>query len=38
MQKILSYNILSTPVLVINEKVVSTGRVLSVKDVMDILK
>ncbi len=38
MQKILSYNILSTPALVINEKVVSTGRVLSVKDVMDILK
>lgn len=38
MQKIMSYNILSTPALVINEKVVSTGRVLSVNDIMEILK
>lgn len=38
MQKIMSYNILSTPALVINEKVVSSGRVLSVNDIKEILK
>ena len=34
----MSYNILSTPALVINEKVVSTGRVLSVKEIKEIIK
>lgn len=38
MEKIMSYNILSTPALVINEKVVSTGRVLSVKEIKEIIK
>lgn len=38
MQKIMSYNVLSTPALVINEKVVSSGRVLSVTDIKEILK
>ena len=37
-QKIISYNILSTPALVINEKVVSSGRVLSVNAIKEILK
>jgi small redox-active disulfide protein 2 len=37
-KKIISYNVISTPALVINEKVVSTGKVLSKKEVTQILQ
>ena len=36
-QKIIEYGILMTPGLVIDDKVVSTGRVLPVKDIIEIL-
>jgi small redox-active disulfide protein 2 len=32
-EKIMSYGIMSTPALVIDEKVVATGRVLKTKDI-----
>lgn len=35
--KIMEYNILSTPGLVINEKVVSAGKVLSQAEIMTLL-
>lgn len=35
--KIMSYNVIQTPVLVINEKVVLKGQVPSVKQVKEIL-
>ncbi len=35
--KIMSYNVMQTPVLVINEKVVVKGQVPSVKQVKEIL-
>ncbi|HUX94113.1 MAG TPA: thioredoxin family protein [Bacteroidales bacterium] len=35
--KIMSYNVMQTPVLVINEKVVLKGQVPSVKQVKEIL-
>lgn len=38
MKDILAYDILSTPALVINEKVVSSGRIPSVADVQNWLK
>ena len=38
MKKIISYNILMTPGLVINEKVVSSGKVLSKADVEKVIK
>ncbi|MGG6431898.1 thioredoxin family protein [Anoxybacillus sp. D401a] len=36
--KIMSYGVMSTPALVVNEKVVSTGKLLSVDEVMGLLK
>jgi len=35
--KIMSYGVMSTPALVINQKVVVTGRVPSVAEIKDIL-
>jgi small redox-active disulfide protein 2 len=35
--KIMSYGIMRTPALVIDEKVISSGRVLSVKEVKELL-
>lgn len=37
-EKMMSYGIMSTPALVVNEKVVSAGKVLSVNDIETILK
>ena len=37
-QKILSYGIMRTPALVINEKVVLTGRVPSLKELKEIIE
>ncbi|ACJ33923.1 thioredoxin family protein [Anoxybacillus flavithermus] len=37
-EKIMSYGVMSTPALVINEKVVSTGKLLSVDEVLRLLK
>ena len=36
--KIMEYNIFSLPALVINEKVVSAGKKLSLPEVMELLK
>lgn len=38
MQKIASYGVMSTPALVINEKVVSMGKVLKKEDIIKLLK
>ncbi len=38
MGKIIEYGIMSTPALVINEKVVSSGRVLSSEEIKKLLK
>lgn len=37
LNKIMSFGVLMTPGLVINEKVVSFGRVLSVKDIAELI-
>ena len=37
-KKIMEYGVMMTPGLVIDEKVVSTGRVLSAKDIEKLLK
>lgn len=37
LQKIMEYGVMSTPALVINEKVVAKGKVLSVKDIKKLL-
>jgi small redox-active disulfide protein 2 len=37
LKEIMSYGIMSTPALVIDEKVVSSGRLLSVSDVIKLL-
>ncbi len=37
MQSIVSYGVMSTPALVIDEKVVSTGKVLSPKEIEKLL-
>ncbi len=34
---VMSYNVMSTPIVVINEKVASAGKVLSVKEIKEIL-
>ena len=36
-QKIISYSVLTTPGLVINEKVVSSGKVLSKKEIVAVI-
>lgn len=38
LNKIMDYGVMMTPALVIDEKVVSSGKALSVNDVKDILK
>lgn len=37
MKDILGYGVMSTPALVVDEKVVSTGKVLSPKDIIKLL-
>lgn len=37
MQKIMAYNVVSTPVLVINEKIVASGRLLEADEVESLL-
>lgn len=36
--KIMEYNVMSTPGLVIDGKVVSTGKLLSVTEIVDLIK
>lgn len=38
MQKVMGYGVMSMPALVINEKVVSSGRVLKASEIADLLK
>lgn len=38
MQEIMKYGVMSTPALVIDEKVVATGRVLSVEQIEKLIK
>jgi small redox-active disulfide protein 2 len=38
MMKIMEYQVVSTPALVINGEVVSTGKVLSIDEVLDLIK
>jgi len=38
LEEMMKYNILSSPALVIDEKLVATGKVLSVSELMDLLK
>ncbi len=37
-EKIISYGIMQTPALVVDEKVLSVGKVLSVEEILSILK
>lgn len=37
-QDIMSYGVMSTPALVIDEQVVSTGRVLKTQDIVQLLR
>ncbi|MCX6051657.1 MAG: thioredoxin family protein [Campylobacterales bacterium] len=37
-QKIMEYGVMSTPALVIDGKVLSTGKVLSVSDIIELIK
>jgi small redox-active disulfide protein 2 len=37
-RKIMGYGVMSTPALVIDEKVVSTGKVLKTSEIKDLLK
>ncbi|WP_461201196.1 thioredoxin family protein [Anoxybacillus sp. TBDG-1] len=36
--KIMSYGVMSTPALVVNEKVISAGKLLSVDEIKELLK
>ncbi|MDD2951167.1 MAG: thioredoxin family protein [Sulfuricurvum sp.] len=38
LQKIMGYGVMSTPGLVIDGKVVSTGKVLSVNEIVELIK
>ena len=38
LMKIMEYNVMSLPALVVNEKVVSKGKKLSIDEVKDLLK
>ena len=38
MEKVMSYGVMSMPALVVDEKVVSTGKVLKSKDIQNLLK
>ncbi len=38
LDKIMDYNVMMTPALVIDEKVVSAGKLLSVSDVVKLIK
>ena len=38
MQKVMEYGVMSLPALVVNEKVVSTGKVLKAADVEKLLR
>lgn len=38
MQRIIAYGVMSTPALVINEKVVSQGRILSKEDIIKLIE
>lgn len=38
MGRIIAYGVMSTPALVINEKVVSQGRILSKEDIIKLIK
>ena len=38
MQKVMEYGVMSMPAVVVNEKVVSTGRILKVAEVEKLLK
>lgn len=37
-EKIVSYGVMSTPALVVDEKVISSGKILSVKEIENIIK
>ena len=37
LQKVVSYGVMSTPALVINEKIASVGRVLSVSEIENLI-
>lgn len=37
-REIMKYNVMSTPALVINDKVVSTGKLLSVSEIKKLLE
>lgn len=38
MQRIIAYGVMSTPALVINEKVVSQGRILNKEDIIKLIE
>jgi len=38
MERIIAYGVMSTPALVINERVVSQGRILSKEDIIKLIK
>lgn len=38
MQKIMEYGVMRMPVLVVNEKVVAMGKVLNVREIIDLLR